>query len=167
MRHGLCQKAPRENTRLRPGTQPSRLCGQQASWLRMRTDAGWKPAGRTGKMPVFQPRTFGGYFYAFSNPRSVPVPEPKDETRDRFAPLPSDSAVIAEWRKRMKTDEAKEIYKHRAQTIECVNAQARNHGLIRLLVRGVEKVRAVALWHAIAHNVRRWFSLRGEAALAG
>jgi transposase len=97
----------------------------------------------------------------------VPVPEPKDETRDRFEPLPDDSPVIAEWRRRMKGDEAKEIYKGRAATVECVNAQARNHGLIRLLVRGVQKVKAVALWHAVAHNVRRWFSLRGEAALGG
>jgi len=32
---------------------------------------------------------------------------------------------------------------------------------------GASSRRAVALWHAIAHNVRRWFSLRGEAALAG
>jgi transposase len=97
----------------------------------------------------------------------VPVPEPKDETRDRFEPLPDDSEVIAAWRRRMKTDEAKGIYKERAATVECVNAQARNHGLIRLLVRGAEKVKAVALWHAIAHNVRRCFSLRTEAGLAG
>jgi transposase len=97
----------------------------------------------------------------------VPVPEPKDEKRDRFEPLPDDSPVIAGWRKRMKTEEAKRIYKDRAATVECVNAQARNHGLIRLLVRGVEKVKAVALWHAVAHNVRRCFGLRGEAVLAG
>ena len=67
----------------------------------------------------------------------------------------------------MKTEEAKAIYKGRASTIECVNAQARNRGLIRLLVRGLEKVKAVALWYAIAHNVRRGFSLRGQLALAG
>jgi transposase len=97
----------------------------------------------------------------------VPVPEPKDETRDRFAPLETDSEEVAAWRKRMKTDEAKAIYKRRAETIELANAQARNHGLTRLLVRGRAKALAVALWQAIAHNVRRYFSLRGEAALAG
>ena len=96
----------------------------------------------------------------------VPVPEPKDETRDRHAPLETDSEAIASWRKRMKTDEAKEIYKDRAATVECVNAQARNHGLVRLLVRGAEKVLAVALWQALAHNVRRYFSLRGGVAVA-
>jgi transposase len=97
----------------------------------------------------------------------VPVPEPKDPTRDRHQPLPSDSAEIAAWRQRMKTDEAKAIYKDRASTIECVNAQVRNRGLIRLLVRGLRKVKAVALWQAIAHNLRRCFSLRGQVAMAG
>ena len=97
----------------------------------------------------------------------VPVPEPKDPKRDRHEPLPGDSAEVAAWRKRMKTDEAKAIYKERASTIECVNAQARNRGLIRLLVRGLEKVKAVALWYAVAHNVRRGLSLRGRLATAG
>jgi hypothetical protein len=94
----------------------------------------------------------------------VPVPEPKDPARDPHEPLPGDSAEIAAWRQRMQTDEAKAIYKDRASTAECVNAQARNRGLIRLLVRGLEKVKAIALWHAVAHNVRRGFSLRGQLA---
>lgn len=94
----------------------------------------------------------------------APVPEPKDPTRDRYEPRPGDSEEVAAWRRRMKTDEAKAIYKHRASTIECVNAQARNRGLLRLLVRGLEKVKAVALWQAIAHNVRRGFRLRGQLA---
>jgi transposase len=97
----------------------------------------------------------------------APVPEPKDPTRDPHEPLPGDSEVIAAWRKRMKTEEAKQIYKDRASTIECVNAQARNRGLIRLLVRGLQKVKSIALWYAIAHNVRRGFSLRGRLAVAG
>jgi transposase len=94
----------------------------------------------------------------------VPVPEPKDPKRDRHEPLSADSATVALWRKRMGTVEAKEIYKGRASTVECVNAQARNRGLTRLLVRGLAKVKAVALWFAIGHNVARWFSLRGAAA---
>jgi transposase len=97
----------------------------------------------------------------------VPVPEPKAPTRDRHEPLPGDREEIAAWRQRMKPGEAKAIYKERASTIECVNAQARNRGLIRLLVRGLEKVKAVALWQAIAHNVRRGFRLRGQLAMAG
>ena len=96
----------------------------------------------------------------------VPVPEPKDASRDRHEPLPGDSTEIAEWRQRMKTEEAKEVYKERASTIECCNAQARNRGLIRLLVRGLEKVKAIALGYALAHNVRRGFGLRGQLATA-
>lgn len=96
----------------------------------------------------------------------TPVPAPKDPKRDRHEPLPDDSEAIAGWRQRMNRDEAKEIYKERAATAECVNAQARNRGLIRLLVRGLGKVKAVALWYAIAHNVRRCFSLRGPLARA-
>jgi hypothetical protein len=83
----------------------------------------------------------------------VPVPAPKDKTRDRFAPRPDDPPDVAAWRQRMATEEAKEIYKERAATAECVNAQARNRGLTRFLVRGMDKVRAVALWHALAHNM--------------
>src|SRR5260370_37934903 len=66
----------------------------------------------------------------------------------------------------MQTEEGKAIYKERASTAECVNAQARNRGLVRLLVRGLQKVKAVALWHALAHNVRRAMSLRARLTLA-
>ena len=97
----------------------------------------------------------------------VPVPKPKDPQRDPHEALPADSQVIAGWRQRMKTAGAKEIYKQRAAAAECVNAQARNRGLIRLLVRGLKKVKAIALWYAIAHNVRRGFSLRGQLGTTG
>jgi transposase len=87
----------------------------------------------------------------------APVPEPKDETRDRYAPLPSDSSAVAAWRQRMGTDEAKETYKLRAATVECVNAQARtSHGVYQVRVRGRAKVRCVALWVAITHNLLIW-----------
>ncbi|MCE7958406.1 MAG: hypothetical protein DYH06_10790 [Acidobacteria bacterium ACB2] len=79
---------------------------------------------------------------------------------DPHRPKATDSPVIAEWRKRMRTVRAKRIYKDRASTAECVNAQARNRGLVRVLVRGIEKVRAVALLYALAHNVKRMLSLR-------
>jgi hypothetical protein len=59
----------------------------------------------------------------------------------------------------MSTAEAKEIYKQRAATAECVNAQARNRGLRQFPVRGVLKAKAVVLWHAIAHNLQRMASL--------
>jgi transposase len=97
----------------------------------------------------------------------APVPKPRDPRQDRYAPHAGDSPAVAAWRARMATEAAKEIYKERAATAECVNAQARNRGLVRLLVRGAEKVRAIALWYAIAHNVIRGARLRARTALAG
>jgi len=75
----------------------------------------------------------------------APVPEPrakKDEqgnpvVQDKHAPKAGDSAAVA----------------------ECVNAQARNRGLIRLPVRGRVKVRCVALLYALAHNLMRTVAL--------
>ena len=70
-----------------------------------------------------------------------------------------DSVAVGEWRERMQTEEAKAVYKLRAQTAEWVNAQFRAQGLTQLLVRGLEKVRAVVLMHAITHNFRRGCAL--------
>ncbi len=83
----------------------------------------------------------------------VPVPEPRDKTRDRYAPHPGDPPEVADWRGRMASAAAKAIYKERAATVECVNAQARNRGLTRFIVRGIDKVKAVATWYALAHNM--------------
>jgi transposase len=94
----------------------------------------------------------------------APVPQPKDPKRDRYAPLPGDGEQVRQWRVRMGTEQAKAIYRQRASTIECVNAQARNRGLGRLLVRGLRKVKAVALWFAIAHNVACGARLRALKA---
>lgn len=88
----------------------------------------------------------------------APLPAPRSR-RDPHAALPGDPPAIAEWRRRMGSDDAKAVYKQRAATAELVNAQARNRGLLRLLVRGVEKVKAVILWHALAHNMARLWSL--------
>jgi len=96
----------------------------------------------------------------------APVPQPKDPQRDRHAPLPGDGEQVREWRARMGTEAAKGVYRQRASTAECVNAQARNRGLLRLLVRGLQKVKAVALWFAIAHNLACGLRLRAAAGRA-
>ena len=96
----------------------------------------------------------------------APVPKPRDPKQDRYAPHADDSPVVAAWRARMATAAAQQIYKERAATAECVNARARNRGLVRLLVRGVSKVRAIALWYAIAHDVICGVRPRDRAALA-
>jgi transposase len=93
----------------------------------------------------------------------APVPAPKDETRDPHTPLPTDSAAVAEWRQRMGTEKSKAIYKERAATAECVNAQMRNRGLYQFRVRGLVKVKAVVLWYVLAHNLLRILALRAGA----
>lgn len=102
----------------------------------------------------------------------APVPRPKaSKTKDgkdgdeppapgsEFEPKPGDSEAVAQWRARMATDTACEIYKDRAATAECVNAQARNRGLLRMPVRGLTKVRCVVRLYALAHNLMRMAAL--------
>jgi transposase len=97
----------------------------------------------------------------------APVPEPRPKTdaqghpvgHDKHEPKPDDSAAVARWRRRMGAAQAQDIYRDRAATAECVNAQARNRGLTRLPVRGLPKVRCVALLYALAHNLMRTVAL--------
>jgi len=84
----------------------------------------------------------------------------REQGKDPFLPQPGDTPAVAEWRQRMGTPEAKQIYRLRAATAECVNAQARNRGLQQFRVRGLNKVRIVCLWYALAHNVLRMAALR-------
>jgi IS5 family transposase len=85
----------------------------------------------------------------------APVPKAKDPDTDPHARKENDSEAVGAGRERMGTEEAKEIYKERAATAECVNAQARQRGLTRLRVRGTAKVRCGLLLHALAHNLMR------------
>jgi transposase len=73
-------------------------------------------------------------------------------------PRKDDGPGVADWRRRLTTPEFEAAY-HRRSPHECINAHFRNRGLTRLLVRGVEKVRAVVLWQAIAQNMMRGFHL--------
>lgn len=96
-----------------------------------------------------------------------PVPAAKDKAVDPHEPKPNDSAAVAAWRARMGTDEAKAIYKNRAATAECVNAQSRNRGLQQFRVRGLAKVKCVVLFFALAHNLMRMTSLAPEMLALG
>jgi transposase len=69
-------------------------------------------------------------------------------------PKRSDSAAVLDWKRRMSSEEGKEIYKQRAATSETVNADLRCYrGLGQIRVRGLNKARCVALWCALAYNV--------------
>jgi transposase len=88
----------------------------------------------------------------------------KEAGKDPFTPKPKDSPTIADWRQRMGTDEAKELYKLRAPTAELPNARLRNQGVYQMRVRGLAKVKAALWWHVLALNLMRAAVLRAARA---
>jgi transposase len=90
----------------------------------------------------------------------------KNKDTNCYERQPADTDAVAQWRQRMATPEAQEIYKERAATAEWTNAMARNRGMQQFLVRGLEKVKAVVLWFALAHNLVQSASLRRRMAVA-
>jgi transposase len=88
-----------------------------------------------------------------NGPIKVYCPAPKNKHgTDPYAPRPDDGPGVAAWRRRMDSPTGKAIYKRRAPH-ECINARGRSYNLARLLVRGREKVRSIALWFALANNI--------------
>jgi transposase len=84
----------------------------------------------------------------------APVPKPKNKDVDPHRPKKTDSDAVAAWRVRMNTPEAKAIYKQRASTVETANGECKTYrGLTQALVRGIDKVRCLALWSALAFNL--------------
>jgi transposase len=69
-------------------------------------------------------------------------------------PKRGDSDAILAWKRRMASAAGQEIYKERAATSETVNADLRSYrGLTQSTVRGLAKIKCVALWCALAYNV--------------
>lgn len=89
----------------------------------------------------------------------VPPARSRNPDFDPLAPQTSDTAPLAAWRRLMASTQGQELYKRRAASVECANAQLRRRGLQQLNVRGLLKAKAVALLHALAHNLMRMRSL--------
>lgn len=70
---------------------------------------------------------------------------------------------VKAWRARMESEAGQRIYRLRKR-IERVNADRKNHGFGFLPVRGLFKAKAVALLHALAHNLVTAHRLRGQSA---
>jgi transposase len=69
-------------------------------------------------------------------------------------PKRGDSEAVLSWKRRMASEEGKQIYKQRAASSETVNGDLRSYrGLSQLTVRGLKKTRCVALWCALAYNL--------------
>ncbi len=79
-----------------------------------------------------------------------------------MTPKPGAKPGEIAWRERMETEEGQAIYRHRASTAECANAQCRmKYGAQRFTVRGVTKVTGITLLLAITQNLLRWPALTG------
>jgi transposase len=77
-----------------------------------------------------------------------------DRGQDPYARQRGDSDEYYAYRQRMKTAGAKEIYKRRSAIAEFPNAGCRNRGLQQFALRGLKKTKIIAVWHALAHNLR-------------
>jgi transposase len=71
---------------------------------------------------------------------------------DPYLPRRGDGEGVLAWRARMASEEGKAQYKARS-ICECIHARWRNWNLRQLTVRGIDKVRAVVLGHALANNI--------------
>ena len=83
------------------------------------------------------------------------------EGKDPYVPRKADKPAVAAWRQRMGTSH-KAALSPRGQTAEWVNAICRNRNLQQMPVRGQEKCRGIAVWHAITHNLMQWVTLASQ-----
>jgi transposase len=79
--------------------------------------------------------------------------------KDPHARQKGDTDEYANFRERMAKEESKDLSKTRPSVAEFPNADCRNRNLRQFTVRGLEKVKAVALWHALAFNFMRMLNL--------
>jgi transposase len=96
-----------------------------------------------------------------------PPPKEKDDVKEetkrkRAWRLRQEPPAVRNWRERMAGDDAKAIYARRKNT-EHAHAHMKNRGFGIMLVRGLAKVRAVCLLHALAHNLACALSRRAPA----
>ena len=84
-----------------------------------------------------------------------PKPARHASNRGReLEPKRGDTEAVLDWKRRMDSEEGKQIYKQRAATSETVNSDLRSYrGLSQFTVRGLNKIKCVALWCALAYNL--------------
>jgi transposase len=76
-------------------------------------------------------------------------------------------AEVAEFRRKMATEQAREIYGQRAQVAETPNLWIKaKFGLRQFRVRGLRKVGMEAMWACLTYNIRVWIRLRWRPAAA-
>jgi transposase len=98
----------------------------------------------------------------------APLPTERDDVTprtlaNRLRKRAREPEGVKEWRSRMETQAGQEVYRLR-KLIERINANLKNHGFGFLPVRGLLKVKTIALWHALANNLMAAHRLRTQAA---
>ena len=98
----------------------------------------------------------------------APIPSERDDVTpgtlaNRLRKRAREPESVKEWRSRMATQDGRDVYRLR-KLIERINANLKNHGFGFLPVRGLIKVKAVALWHALANNLMAAHRLRTKIA---
>jgi transposase len=91
----------------------------------------------------------------WTHDKSIEVYCPPTQSKhgsDPYLPRRGDGAGVLAWRARMASDLGTAQYKLRS-ICECIHARWRNWDLRQLPVRGIKKVRAVVLWHALTNNI--------------
>ena len=77
-----------------------------------------------------------------------------------------DSAAVQAFREKMQTEQAKQIYRSRAEVAETPNAWIKaKFGLRQFRLRGLRKVGIEAGWACLTYNVRQWIRLIWEPQL--
>lgn len=79
---------------------------------------------------------------------------------DPYTRRRGDSDEMFAFRQRMAGEDAKKLYKQRSSIAEYPNAECRNRGLHQFRIRGLQKVKATALLHAIVFNFLRMRNLK-------
>ena len=79
--------------------------------------------------------------------------------KDPHARQRNDTDEYVKFRARMAEPEYRKLYKSRPSIAEFPNADCRNRNLRQFRVRGLVKVKAVALWHVLAFNFLRLIDL--------
>jgi hypothetical protein len=96
---------------------------------------------------------------------------PGNRVTGRSVHRSEEMAEVAEFRHKMQSEQAREIYRHRAPVAETPNLWIKEKfGLRQFSVRGLSKVGMEALWACLTYNIRVWIRLRwrrlGEVAAA-
>ena len=78
-----------------------------------------------------------------------------------------DSEAVKAFRAKMQTEQAKQIYRYRAEVAETPNAWIKaKFGLRQFRLRGLSKVGIEAVWACLTYNIRQWIRLNWKSHLS-